>query len=118
MNNEFSKSELIKTRVMRVMELAWLLNPTATEQEITGDYPTVFVYFSGHVSYLDVSVHTHGWTSSDYPDYDLDIRLNGESAIKELDECINYLADLAEERKKSQCLKMECCSQPLSRNVN
>ena len=39
-------------KIKRIMELAYLINPTETKQSVTGNKPTIFVNFSGHCSLL------------------------------------------------------------------
>lgn len=51
----------IQEKVLKIMQLALEINDTPTKQETTGDKPTVFVDFSGHVCTLSVQIHSHGW---------------------------------------------------------
>lgn len=50
-----------RNKVLRIMELAMLINPTSTQKKFTGDKPTVFVWFSGHCNCLRISVYPEGW---------------------------------------------------------
>ena len=88
-------SNEIIDKVLRIMELAMLINPTSTNKELTGDKPTVFVNFQGHCNCLCISVHPEGWE----PDYDInnDIKYyrayldTDEDAAKTLDKAIERL---------------------------
>lgn len=35
----------------------------------TGELPTVFISFSGHVGKLSLDVHSRGWEPDEYPDF-------------------------------------------------
>lgn len=52
----------IKELVGGIMELAYELNYSQTNQEKTEDKPTVFVSFSGHVCKLRVDIYPKGWS--------------------------------------------------------
>ena len=54
-------SSEIMVKVLRVMGLALQLNPEKTEHNITGNKPTVFVTFSGHIASLEVKIYQSGW---------------------------------------------------------
>lgn len=57
-----STTREIRNLILRVMELAVLINSKPTEQEITGNRPTVFVEFFGHTSSIYVRIYPNGWT--------------------------------------------------------
>lgn len=38
------------------------------ESRETGNLPTVFVYFSGHVALLKIAIHSGGWGNDSEPD--------------------------------------------------
>lgn len=54
-------SSEIMAKILKVMELALQLNPEKTEHNITGNKPTVFVKFSGHIASLEVVIYQSGW---------------------------------------------------------
>jgi hypothetical protein len=56
-------TDAIRKKVLRIMELAMLLNPADTTQEDTGDKPTVFVDFSGHCCLLEGRIYQNGWST-------------------------------------------------------
>lgn len=38
------------------------------KQEMTGNLPTLFFWFSGHIAEVQVDIHNDGWASGEYPD--------------------------------------------------
>lgn len=90
----------IKEKVLKIMELALLLNLTETEYEITGNKPTVFVNFSGHVCMLDIRVYFKGWEAGAAPDVQKIVYLDGHTAENELNEVIDTLEKLYEEESQ------------------
>lgn len=53
-----------REKVAKIMELALLINGTETQRAITGDKPTVFVDFEGHVATLYIRICDTGWESN------------------------------------------------------
>ena len=51
--------------VKQIFSLALAINANKTKQSITGNKPTVFVNFSGHVAGVDVSIYQNGWGTLD-----------------------------------------------------
>lgn len=51
----------IKQRVLEIMELAVNFNSSETRQEITGNKPTFFVEFYGHICSIEVRVNIKGY---------------------------------------------------------
>ena len=49
--------------VNQIFALALAINPNDTRQGKTGNKPTVFVRFSGHVAAVDVDIYPNGWDS-------------------------------------------------------
>lgn len=87
-------STSITDKIIRIMELAMLINPTSTNKELTGDKPTVFVSFSGHCTYFCITVYPEGWE----PDYGInadveyyEAYLEDDDAKKALDKAIERL---------------------------
>lgn len=61
-------------KVLRIFELCMQLNPTETQQKVTGDKPTVFLWFSGHVNRsVEVSIHKSGWRKQAHHDLQYEI---------------------------------------------
>lgn len=85
-----------RTKALKILNLAMLLNNTETKREITGDKPTVFVNFSGHINYFECQIYSNGWyPNADY-EFNYEIRLENDFN-NELDECINKLEELCRE---------------------
>lgn len=55
-------SNEIMNKIIRIMELSMLINPSGTTREETGNKPTVFVAFSGHCACVQVDIHVTGWS--------------------------------------------------------
>lgn len=58
-----------RKKIEKLLSLCLDLNPTNTNYEVTGEKPTVFFSFSGHVSMVTVSVHLKGWSPLEDPSY-------------------------------------------------
>lgn len=84
----------IKSRVEKIMGLAYELNPTETWRETTDLKPTVFVRFVAHVGKLEVRIFKKGWFPDADPDIENEINLKPESAIKRLDETISVIEQI------------------------
>lgn len=65
MAKKFLKEQQQETReiVKQIFNLALAVNPNDTKQDTTGNKPTVFVSFSGHVAAVDVDIYLNGWDS-------------------------------------------------------
>lgn len=87
-------SNEIMDKVLRIMELAMLINPEDTKRDITGDKPTVFFSFDGHCSYICVSVHPRGWE----PDYNINSDVEYYRAYLDADEDAEETLEKAIER--------------------
>ena len=92
-------------KILSIFDLCLQLNPTETLQAVTGNKPTVFLDFSGHVAACELSIHTHGWKRD--ASCDIQYRINtetgecrlypSESVLGtqcEVDDCIAYLEGL------------------------
>ena len=51
--------------VKQIFHLALAINPNVTKQDTTGNKPTVFVGFSGHIAGVHVEIYGKGWDSED-----------------------------------------------------
>lgn len=91
---------IVSEKIGKVIEMAAQLNPSQTSRDITGDKPTIFVMFSGHVSLLQVQVHYFGWGDAPYdePDYSWNVYIDEdqENVKKQLDDIIDILEQLVE----------------------
>lgn len=65
MTKKVLKEQQQETReiVKQIFALALAINPNETGQDKTGNKPTVFVRFSGHVAGVEVEVYPNGWDS-------------------------------------------------------
>lgn len=89
----------VMQKMLKVLELAAILNPEETDREVTDDKPTVFVHFYGHVARLQIDIHMSGWANSEpFATYDKkwDIRYDEERAEEQLDEVVELLENLVE----------------------
>lgn len=91
----------LRVKVFKIMELAMLLNPTETKREVTGDKPTVFVDFSGHICGMSISVNYTGWFPDADPNWTMTVRFDSEysNPEQELDEAIAKLTEIYDEWK-------------------
>ena len=87
-------SNEIIDKVLRIMELAMLINPEDTKRDITGDKPTVFFSFEGHCGYICVSVNPRGWE----PDYNINSDIEYYRAYLDIDEDAEETLEKAIER--------------------
>ena len=64
--NKRMKNKIEKRRrqqICKVLDLCLQINGLQkSNQECTGNHPTAFFRFSGHVALMEVDVHEHGWT--------------------------------------------------------
>ena len=91
-------------KALRILQLALKINNTPTEREVTGDKPTVFILFSGHVDVLEVYIHSNGWVEEEYSDYRYYFRLydDNKSVDYEMSECILLLRQIWRKYKPTQ----------------
>ena len=91
----------LRAKVFKIMELAMLLNPTRTQREVTGDKPTVFVEFNGHVCDVDIFIHYTGWDADRRADRTMTVRFDSQysNPDQELDEAIAKLTEIYDEWK-------------------
>lgn len=69
----------VQQKFLRIMELAMQLNSTPTKNGYTGNKPTVFVQFSGHIPLFEVEVHSHGWQAGRSCDVSCTCPIDGEA---------------------------------------
>lgn len=90
-----------REKVLRVLELAMLINPTKTRQEFTGNKPTVLVEFAGHVSRLYVQIYPNGWQSGEKSEI-VFCYLDNIFGCRNLDEIITRLEEIYETIKDNE----------------
>jgi hypothetical protein len=91
---------IVSEKIGKVIEMAAQLNSSSTSRDVTGNKPTIFVMFSGHVSLFEVQIHSLGWGDAPYdePDYSWKIYIyeDQENVKEQLDCIINLLEELVE----------------------
>lgn len=63
MKNEKVMTTHVRELVLRIMERALFYNNTPTDKAYTGEKPTFFINFDGHIGALTVSVHPTGYST-------------------------------------------------------
>ncbi len=100
-------------KVNEILQLCFEINGLeARKQSITGEKPTMFFEFSGHVALLKIQIYKTGWYAYEKmkkyakPDIQLEIYLSDPyEKIKEyMEECIAYLKEL-KEVSQYECLQ-------------
>ena len=90
----------VSEKIGKVLEMAAQINSSQTSRDITGDKPTIFVEFYGHVALFEVRIHFFGWGDAPYdePDYSWKIFIDEdqENVKKQLDDIIKLLKQLVE----------------------
>lgn len=81
----------VKSKVLEIITLALEFNGKPTKQELTGNKPTIFVNFAGHVCELDVGICVDGWSFSADKEVKHMMYLDSPSAAKELDRTLKDL---------------------------
>lgn len=62
------------------------------KKELTGELPTVFFSYSGHVSLLSIQIHSKGWGKGSFPDIEFNLYFNGKCYdAGKIKECRNEL---------------------------
>ena len=59
----------IMQKTIKIVEIAMMLNSEPTQKEISGNKPTIFVEFMGHIGGVTVTIHSNGWQSDECSDY-------------------------------------------------
>lgn len=73
----------IKQQIMRIMELALLIDPPEVE-DVGRDRPAVFVRWSPHCNCFNVDIHLDGWSEGDDPSFIWRVYTDCETADREL----------------------------------
>lgn len=90
-------NEKMRNKALKVLELAMLINSGKTRRDLTGNRPTVFVFFSGQCCDLEVQIHLNGWDRCEpycWEDIHKDIDIYDETQEKKIDEVIDILQRL------------------------
>lgn len=97
MNNRMRNKQEKKKRqaLNEIFDLALQVNGlTDRRKKVTGNLPTVFVWFSGHVSNLNVQVYVNGWEENVCPQKEFTIHIDSSKSYKELAECKKFLTEM------------------------
>ena len=65
-----NQQEEARKIVKQIFNLALAINSNCTLKETTGEKPTVFVNFSGHIAGVEVNIHPTGWDDGAYEEDD------------------------------------------------
>lgn len=58
-----------REQIHRLLDLALDINGLGMrKQNVTGNLPTAFIHYSGHVAAISVEIHSCGWRIDDAPD--------------------------------------------------
>lgn len=94
------KRSQISQKIIKIMELAYMINPIATDRDETGNKPTVFVEFMGHVAKFRVRIYSNGWDTNEpfcNADKFWSVYVDDDNIEKKLDEIIIELIKLMPE---------------------
>lgn len=86
--NKRMKNKIEKRRrqqICKVLDLCLQINGLQkSKKECTGDHPTAFFEFSGHVPWVEVDVHKRGWDIGLRPDKKYHAHINHPEELEEL----------------------------------
>lgn len=105
MNETTKITESVRKKVLEIMELAMFINDSPTEQEYTGNKPTVFVEFSGHIAELHTCIAPEGWyydITTDETEFYIFCLTENENIEAELDGFIEKLRVILTENSTKQ----------------
>lgn len=92
MKRELLKEQQSEAReiVKQIFNLALAINSKETQKETTGEKPTVFVEFSGHIAGVNVCIYPYGWEANDDTEIKYCVYLGDEFFMQENDEYEPY----------------------------
>ena len=87
-NRQKRKREKMKRQsIHQILDLVLDINGLQeSKKELTGDHPTAFLYFSGHVAEISVDVHENGWEPDNGPSFSRDVYLKNNDFRKLVNE--------------------------------
>lgn len=91
---------IVGTMIGQIADLMYKINSAPTEQESTGNLPTVFFEFSGHVCQVEIRIHYNGWIENGYWDYKKIINLDRSSAAEELANVVEMLFTVLDQKRQ------------------
>ena len=106
---QITENNIIASKMSAIMNLAYRLNHIPTAQDCTGNKPTVFIYFFGHVGRIEVTVCPDGYAEECIDTRNKDAKMTTyktyyyqQEGIKTLDACICFLERLLEENRENE----------------
>ena len=83
----------IRSKMLRIFSLVIDLNPTETLRKITGEKPSVFIYYHGHTASFEVRVCEKGWCVGSHREKNWRMYMDApmDEINAQLDEIIGYL---------------------------
>lgn len=91
---------IVSIMINQIADLMYKINSAPTEQESTGNLPTVFFEFSGHVCQVEIHIYYNGWIENGDWDYEKRINLDRSSAAEELANIISVLFNVLDQKRK------------------
>ena len=91
---------IVGTMIGQIADLMYKINSMPTEQESTGNLPTVFFEFAGHVCQVEIRIHYNGWIENGNWDYKKRINLDRSSAAEELANIISLLFNVLDQKRQ------------------
>ena len=94
--------KLTEQQFFKIAGLVYRAN-VGREQTAENQMPTVFMNYSGHIDWLEVSIHTCGWISGDHEDFHFridcgDVNEKVFKTLCEFLECIGNQAEVTKQR--------------------
>ena len=73
-----------------------------SDQEYTGNHPTAFCGFSGHVANVSIRIYARGWKTMEDPDRELNAYITYPG---EMDQMLRELKELKKELHSGNCVR-------------
>lgn len=94
-NTGDGREQLKIQKAMWLFELCMKINSTEKrDREVTGDFPTTFVTFNGHVANIRIDVFLHGWEKGAVADKAFELWTNSPEYSEACTEAFQYLSNL------------------------
>lgn len=89
------REQLKIQKAMWLFELCMKINSTEKrDRAVTGDLPTTFVTFNGHVANIRIEIFMHGWEKDEVADKAFDLWMNSPDYSEVCTEAFRYLTKL------------------------
>ena len=94
---EKKAEKLNRKKIHDVLDMVLEINGThPRDRELTGNKPTAFFEFKGHIATIEVYLYENGWTYPMYPDFSMSVHNGNE--VKGLE---RKLEDAMEELRRA-----------------